>query len=510
MCFICVTSADTSGHIESRTDAYTGSMLGGYGTAASATFVATNYINTVLGGVSWSATPGTGATVTYSFDFSAADSAIIYASNAHVFTDAEKAVTRTAMAEISELVNVTFVEASSSSSAVLHFYNGELGSNYAGLAGYYYGAGNVLTKATVGMDDGAAGFTKGNWQYETLLHEIGHALGLKHSGNYNANDSGAELPDEFDTSEYTVMSYNDGPNGPAIVMRELDITALQYLYGGSGYYGDSGDGTGTSGTSGDDVLGGLSTGDDIKGGLGSDVISGNGGNDTLYGGRAISDANDSADTIAGGTGDDLMYGNTGGDMLYGGSAWNSSGDGNDTIYGGLGNDTVYGNEGNDFLAGGGGVAHPVDQADTIYGGGGNDSILGNGDNDVIYADNTTEGSTDGADTVYGGMGNDNIRGGGGADVLWGQNGDDSLTGGSGVDIFYFHSNSGDDVIYDFTSGTDKLYIASNINSSGLTSASQIAAAVEAVSGWGYLDMGSSNTLWFYGTTSISANDIVLF
>src|SRR5262245_5477326 len=43
----------------------------------------------------------------------------------------------------------------------------------------------------------------GTFFYETMLHEIGHALGLKHPFD------GTPLPAEFNNTRYTVMAYDD-------------------------------------------------------------------------------------------------------------------------------------------------------------------------------------------------------------------------------------------------------------------------------------------------------------
>ena len=61
----------------------------------------------------------------------------------------------------------------------------------------------------------------GNAAYFTLLHEIGHALGLAHPGDYNAkqgtiHDWAHDASYVEDTLQFTVMSYFPGfsaPNG---------------------------------------------------------------------------------------------------------------------------------------------------------------------------------------------------------------------------------------------------------------------------------------------------------
>jgi hypothetical protein len=70
--------------------------------------------------------------------------------------------------------------------------------------------------------------------YLTILHEVGHALGLKHPF------SGAVvLPANVDNTNYTVMSYNT-VTPYATTYGPVDIAALNYLYGGDGLLGKYG------------------------------------------------------------------------------------------------------------------------------------------------------------------------------------------------------------------------------------------------------------------------------
>jgi serralysin len=140
------------------------------------------------------------------------------------------------------------------------------------------------------------------------------------------------------------------------------------------------------GGNGDDILTGLAGNDVIEGGTGADVMSGGGDDDTLsyassqervivglekgdvMGGGAAGDTipfydfeniigsaysdllagNGANNTFKGGAGDDIMYGRNGEDWLLGG-------DGTDTLYGGNGNDELTGGGGKDFLHGGSGA-----------------------------------------------------------------------------------------------------------------------------------------------------------
>jgi serralysin len=63
--------------------------------------------------------------------------------------------------------------------------------------------------------------------YLTLIHELGHALGLKHPF-----EDGATLPLEEDNQSHTVMTYTFSTYEPATYMT-YDVMALHYLYGAS-------------------------------------------------------------------------------------------------------------------------------------------------------------------------------------------------------------------------------------------------------------------------------------
>ncbi len=100
---------------------------------------------------------------------------------------------------------------------------GDVWYNWYDYAGYWLGAGSK---------------GPGSAAYETTLHEIGHAMGLKHPF-----EGTPRLSSSTDNSGYTVMSYTGYSGGlPASTLMVYDIAALQDLYGANMSY-EAGDTT---------------------------------------------------------------------------------------------------------------------------------------------------------------------------------------------------------------------------------------------------------------------------
>ena len=82
---------------------------------------------------------------------------------------------------------------------------------------------------------------RGNYAYFSVIHELGHALGLKH-GNETGGVADETLPAATDDVEYSLMTYASyvgspaqydtcGPDSHPQTFMMDDIAALQYLYG---------------------------------------------------------------------------------------------------------------------------------------------------------------------------------------------------------------------------------------------------------------------------------------
>ena len=89
------------------------------------------------------------------------------------------------------------------------------------------GPGLVMLNASYDRTGDTNGFRNppGSHGFQALVHELGHALGLKHPFDGNIH-----LPPAEDTQAHTVMTYNFSANEPGTFM-PYDILALQYLYG---------------------------------------------------------------------------------------------------------------------------------------------------------------------------------------------------------------------------------------------------------------------------------------
>lgn len=345
-----------------------------------------------------------------------------------------------------------------------------------------------------------SGLEQGGYGYITLIHEIGHGMGLAHphdNGGGSSVMNGVSSPfgdfgdQALNQGIYTTMSYNDGWDAPGIgtssdpnygfqgTLMALDIAMLQQKYGANTAYRTGNDlytlpSANQSGTfyqclwdaGGQDSI-------QVDGSVTADAVidlraatlqyeSGGGGFvsyvEGIHGGTTIA-YGVVIENARGGSGNDQITGNSANNTLYGFN-------GNDRIDGGDGGDILYGNDGNDTLNGGNG-------ADTLNGGKDNDILNGGEDNDTLKGakgDDTVNGEA-GNDKLLGGRGDDTLNAGQGNDVVKGSFGADTIIGGGGrdkmfagidndVDTFVFQSSSNSlkgsqrDRILQFDSGED--------------------------------------------------------
>jgi serralysin len=81
---------------------------------------------------------------------------------------------------------------------------------------------------------------QGNYEFATVIHETGHALGLKHG--HEVGNGNPAIPHQWDSLEYSVMTYRSYVDGPVSgytnenfgypqTYMMADIAALQQMYG---------------------------------------------------------------------------------------------------------------------------------------------------------------------------------------------------------------------------------------------------------------------------------------
>lgn len=172
-------------------------------------------------------------------------------------SNTQQAAVRSAFEYLSSLIGVTFVESSTPGSADINLgTNNQAAKNSSGYANVPNGSGDHAAFLFLDNSLGNSNttLTQGSYGWQTLIHELGHTLGLKHPGNYNAGGGGTPgpyLPSALDNRAYTLMSYNNAPaslkvtttahangsysysantlNDSTYMM--YDIAALQFLYG---------------------------------------------------------------------------------------------------------------------------------------------------------------------------------------------------------------------------------------------------------------------------------------
>ncbi len=249
------------------------------------------------------------------------------------------------MGYLASVVDLHFVETTNANGAnTIAFAN----NAQTGSAGYAQYPSDIASGSDIFLNSATAGNLTprdGENAALTLIHELGHALGIKHPFSQpdatGDADGGPYLPATEDTTTWTVMSYTSDPAQYHLAYSALDIAALQYLYGPST----------TARTANDSYVVSASAANFGWDGGGTDTLDASAQTlpVTLYlepgywgyvGSKASTITAAGQVTVNFGTVIEDLKGGAGADKLVGNSA-------NNAITGGAGNDTIDGGAGTD-------------------------------------------------------------------------------------------------------------------------------------------------------------------
>ena len=299
---------------------------------------------------------GPARTLNYTFPAAlpAYDTAPADANGYQPFNAAQKAFAQQALAYVSTVLDLGFVQTTVADAANTIAFANNLQTGSAGYAAFPSESANG---SDLFLDvDTPGNLTPADGQPValTLMHELGHAFGLKHPFSHadaaGQFGPGPYLPVAEEITAWTVLSYNQNDAQFHLTYSPLDIAALQYLYGPN-----------RAVRAGNDTYALSASGPNfIWDGNGSDTLDaqlqtlpvtlylepgywgfiGEQAQTITAAGQVTVNFGSRIENLLGGSGADQLFGNTADNAITGGA-------GNDSLQGGAGNDSfVFAAQGN--------------------------------------------------------------------------------------------------------------------------------------------------------------------
>ena len=198
------------------------------------------YLDSILGGSKWAS-----QTLTFSFPTNPAFYGKGYGSgepsaNFEPFNPVQQTATRSTLKMYSSVANLKFTEVTETPNqhATLRLAESDKPKTaWAYTPNTAAAGGDAWFNNSKNYYDNPI---RGNYAWLTIIHELGHALGLKHP--HQASGSFGVMPPAYDSLEYTVMSYHSYAGSPLAGYTNetwsypqspmmFDIAAVQTLYG---------------------------------------------------------------------------------------------------------------------------------------------------------------------------------------------------------------------------------------------------------------------------------------
>ncbi|WP_343731966.1 M10 family metallopeptidase C-terminal domain-containing protein [Duganella sp.] len=235
-----------------------------------------NLYDALIAGLKWGGKVGTGITITYSFPWSSTNTAVFSGANGTPYssddepnatshyglTTVQQDAVRGALQAWADVANIKPVEVKESAtlvgdirvgwtSATDTTSDGDTAWGWAYFPNNTYPQGGDIWISTMSTGANPTGmWGAGSYNYMSLIHELGHALGLKHPF-----EGATVLDSDFDNRQYTVMAYEDPPHDLFVDVTDdgsthswssfyvspqtpmvADIAVIQYLYGANMSY----------------------------------------------------------------------------------------------------------------------------------------------------------------------------------------------------------------------------------------------------------------------------------